>query len=434
MSNNYVFFCMFDLSLDTQTIKKFLEATKVKTNRDFVKESLRMKDDDGQNLLFCLTHSVKFSSESFQQVIQILQIYFDTDEIFELVEERDNNKFNIMHKCVVYKRARLLENVWNSLEILYKSSKNSERFKKLLSQKSGSGQNILHIATRIDEVFHETLWKLLLNTFENREELKNLIMQRSDYCVCYVHFLSIFDTPEIIDRTFRKLRDSFSSDQCEEILKINSSRGENMLQYAINESADIKRHQILWKNFLNTFKSKEELLKVIKNVDQDNLNVLECIVYSSTAEVLDIIIKTLDESILKNDIKNLLAELGFCNGNIIHTATIHNKSLELHKKLWEIIQKYFISPEILGKIHHYDRDGDNFLHNAVFWNKKEIVEFTWNQIKKFIKTKKEQSKYLKRKGHRSQNLLQMSSENKSKDQEVRTWVENLTSEYEIVFD
>jgi len=130
------------------------------------------------------------------------------------------------------------------------------------------------------------------------------------------------------------------------------------------------------------------------------------------------------EKIAKNDeIRNLLTTSGFWNENIIYAAAISNKSLELHQKLWEIIQEYFSPSEVFGMINFCDKDGDNILHNAIYWNTEEIVEFTWNQIKNLIQTKEEQTEYLNREGYKSHSLLQLSLNNKSKDPEVGTWVE-----------
>ncbi|KAL7013393.1 hypothetical protein ACKWTF_015371 [Chironomus riparius] len=133
-------------------------------------------------------------------------------------------------------------------------------------------------------------------------------------------------------------------------------------------------------------------------------------------------IKSLEKIATKHEIKVLLTTSGFWNENILQNAATLNKSLDLHKKLWEIIQEYFSSSEILEMINYCDSEANNILHQAVFWNSKEIIDLTWNQIKKIINKKEVQAEYLRRKGHRSHDLLELSEENQSKDPEVKNWV------------
>jgi len=58
-------------------------------------------------------------------------------------------------------------------------------------------------------------------------------------------------------------------------------------------------------------------------------------------------------------------------------------------------------------IEHCDNKSDNLLCCSVCGNTKEIVEFTWTQIKNFINTKDAQVEYLNRKGQNGKNLHQM---------------------------
>jgi len=128
LSNNYTLLKVFQSSLDIQTINKFLEASNEKTDSNFIKKSLRINDFRGNNFIFYLIRFDK--SESFQQVIQILKAYFNMNEITELIKECNDYGFNILHECVRLKNARKLEDLWNSLELLFKSENISEEFKK----------------------------------------------------------------------------------------------------------------------------------------------------------------------------------------------------------------------------------------------------------------------------------------------------------------
>jgi len=65
-----------------------------------------------------------------------------------------------------------------------------DQLRELLNQKaSNSERTILHYPAFLDELeIRETLWKILLNTFENREEMKDLIIQRDIHEKNFVHY------------------------------------------------------------------------------------------------------------------------------------------------------------------------------------------------------------------------------------------------------
>jgi ankyrin repeat protein len=265
--------------------------------------------------------------------------------------------------------------------------------------------------------------------------LKELTLSQGFGDIDYLHTLLLNKNTNVIKFTFNILKSNLSDEEFKEILKLRSKLGRNLFHTAAVSSRNIIVHEFLWKFFQDSFKSEQEFLEIIMQKDSYGLNVLHFVAMVSTAEIFDFIIKTLEESSIKSKIKSLFSNLNNCGENILHSALSGNKSLKLHQILWKIVKKYFESSEIVQKfINHCDNDGDNILHQAVFWNTKEIANFTWNQIMNFLLTKEELIEYLKQKGHKSKNLIRLSKGNVSNCTKIRVWVKNLMIYYNINFD
>jgi len=390
-------------------------------NSQEILDMIQHFDYYGYNHLF---YAVKVKTkETWELTWNEIKSIFTATEINSTIQQYlscvNNNHENFLHKLVNFKDSLKLKYFWSELENYF----TKQQIKNLLSQKTLSDeQNVLQYTLWCEEIeFIGTFWKLLLNTFENREELKDLIMQGDKDGNNYVHCLIKFDKPEILELTFRKIKENFNDDQNEEILKSKGKFGRNLLQVAACCSKDIKTHQFLWKIFRDFYKSDQEFLEFLNQIDIENNNIFHLAAWFSSKEIFEFMIDELEKIASKEEIRNILRTLGMANRNLLQLAVINSKSIELHKYLWKIIRKYFPAFEILKLINHCDVGGDNILHNTVYWSTKDIAEFIWNQIKKLLTTKEEQIEYLKKKGQHS--------ENQSKDPEVRIWVEKIINEH-----
>jgi len=232
---------------------------------------------------------------------------------------------------------------------------------------------------------HEALWQTLLNNFENKKELKELILKKDLNENNFLHILVSNVNPDLIEFTLNILKNQFNDEQFREILQSKGKLERNLLHIAAKNIKNIKIHQILWKIFREFCKSDQEFLELIKEVDKNGSNVLHIAASASTAAIFDFMIASLE----KDEIKNLLGTFGYCDGNILHVATGRNKSLELHQKLWEIIQKYFSSSEILQMINYCDKYDDNILHNAVCCGiQKKLLSLLGIKLKNLFKQKR----------------------------------------------
>ncbi|KAL7012930.1 hypothetical protein ACKWTF_015110 [Chironomus riparius] len=281
---------------------------------------------------------------------------------------------------------------------------------------------------------HEILWKHLEeNITRSCAELKKLMFKINQNGNNFVHLLVIYNKSNVIDFTINKLKRSLSKSDYQEILKSKGQFGRNLLQLAAANSKEVKTHRILWKELRDSCKSDDVFLEILKEVDEEGNNVFHLAAAFTTSEEFEFMISELEK--LKNDkeTKKVLNSFGLANKNLLQSAAIDNKSLETNQKIWKIICKYFDAEEILEFIDHKTNSGNNLLCCAVNCNTKEIVEFTWNQIKSLKVTKELQIEYLNRKGRQGKNLHQLALENQSNDSEEAAWVQEIMKEYKIVF-
>jgi len=100
----------------------------------------------------------------------------------------------------------------------------------------------------------------LVNTFENREDLKDLIMQNDKNKTNYVHCLVQSNEADVIEFSFKKLREVFNDEQYEEILNSKGYANRSLFQSALEV------HQTLWKIYREYF-NDSQMFDIIKYTD-----------------------------------------------------------------------------------------------------------------------------------------------------------------------
>ncbi|KAL7013624.1 hypothetical protein ACKWTF_015493 [Chironomus riparius] len=272
---------------------------------------------------------------------------------------------------------------------------------------------------------HEAFWSKMSN---DTQILMNLMLQKDAYGRNFIHLLIQNDNFQAIELAFNKLKNLLNGPQFQEFISSRGCKNYSVLQIAACESKSVETFQIVWKFVLNSCKSVDEFMKVIEEVDSQNLNIFHLLARYSTSEIFEFVIRQTEIIAGHPKIKTLLYTLSFKNASLLHTALGFNKSLKFHALIWHAFE-YFLDPsEVISLINHCDSDGDNIFHQAVYWSQLDIVEFTWNKIKSFINIKERQIEYLFRIGHYNHNLERMSMENQSKDVKVNLWIKNLLSE------
>ncbi|KAG5666484.1 hypothetical protein PVAND_014511 [Polypedilum vanderplanki] len=273
--------------------------------------------------------------------------------------------------------------------------------------------------------FHETLWSLSISN----GILLKIINQKDCYENSYLHILVSFSDEKIIQLVFDKIKEKLPG-EFKNLLKIKGFRNRNLLQKAADKQENVKVHKFLWDLFYESCNSVESFINFLKKGDDQGDTTLHLIVKFSTAAVFEFAFEYFEKFNLTNlKIKEILLWREKNDRNFLQTAAILNKSLDLHKCLWKIIEKFVPEDEIISMIEHKDKINCNLLFAIVRFNNKEITEFTWEKIKEYLKTHQQQKEYLEEKGYKGNNLYKNVT---YRNYEVSRWVKNILFEYGII--
>lgn len=290
------------------------------------------------NIIQALSIGIRCSVDKFLEYIEILRKIYTNTEIIDMMKETDKHGNNIFHKNISnQKKKQQLILMWEKFESFFKSCDSHQIFRDFVLQANSFDQSILQYAVydcdRVDT--HETLWMLLLKTFEDHlDELWNQIEHTN-----FAHDLFEHCKPDIIDLTLKVIKDNFKTDK---------------------------------------------LLYLLEKRDKFQRNVIHYAACESPSENLECLINELIELTVHEDVKSSFSSLGPDNKNLLQSAAFWNKSLSVHKFLWNCFRKYFNSEEILSFIKYCDANGSNLLQIAVKCNSNEVVDFILSQVEDFM--------------------------------------------------
>jgi len=419
-------------SLEIEMFEDFVIKMEAKTDKEFIRQTFKSKNYYN-NVFFSLSSSPNINVHKVQKVLEIMERFLTDAEIFELMSNCYRGG-SVLQTCVREGNKEDLKILWTAIENYFTAKEIHQKFKELVKKHKMFNKNILHLfahrTNRDDSIgFNKTLWELLLNTFEDREELKDIVLQKDYRGLNFVYKLVSLNANEaIFVDTFKILKENFKKAQFQEILQSKDWNEMNLLQTAVERLEAIK---ILWNIFQDLCGTKEKFLEMLNESAGNGQNIFHAVVSDSSSEVFEFMIRELEKIVSHDDIKKILKRTtSRGNRNLLQLAAIYNESLELHKSLWKTIREYFEESEITHFITIVDNFGSNLLFNAVERNTKEIIELTWNEIKKNLNHDK-QVQYLKLTGEDGKNLIQYSYPNTIHMNEVTEWVENLIKEYGI---
>lgn len=250
------------------------------------------------------------------------------------------------------------------------------------------------------------------------EEVMKILNEKVIFEICCTKNSIIFSKFENFLFQFSRKED------LRKILQTRDQQKRNLLQIAAYKS-NVSTHKNLWSIFRKLCENDKEFLNILGEVDSYGRNTLHVAGCRSKSEVFEFMIDELNGIKQCSEIKTLLSSLGDVKQTLIQSAAFYFKSLKLHQKLWNIYCKYFKPIEILVLIKHRNIENNNLIID-ILRNTKEIVEFTWNQMKNFM-TYPEQKECLQTKGWQDQNLVERSLDNN----EVYDWVQNVTHQYGV---
>lgn len=328
------------------------------------------------NLLLDLTKNNK-AIEFHKQFWKVIREHFSTLDILEMTEMFEKLE-DVWTAAMKYDSSEILELTMKEIvEVFVEASRNFnfreiEKFEVMTTK-------LLNIAGCFKNVkLHESLLKVLHIIFEVQEKHKFLNIQKISN---FVHQIVQVNIPILIEFMLKKIKENFTNSQFMEILKTKSQNGRNLLQMAAHGCDNVESQKVLWKIYQESYKFDKQFVDILKEVDEFGQNVFHVAAALTSAEIFSFMFEEIEKITKMQQIKEILSKLCNKKRNLWQIAAKCNKSIKLQRFLWTTLRKYFNKNEILEIIKHTDKFGYNVLQNAVRYNTKEVVEFTWSRIK-----------------------------------------------------
>ncbi|XP_070504244.1 uncharacterized protein [Chironomus tepperi] len=412
------------------------------TSREGIRKLLRTLGFLSRNLLQSAAQQ-NTCLELHEILWENLEKYFDESEILQFCKHRDDFGCNVLLNVTISNTKEIKELTWNKAKKVLKSNgyednkcdeimKKNLKFEQLSKEENEilslewinitnsvelcEDRTHLIITQTIDveslkelELFiadkkienHQILWEKLKENYQNKKKLKKLILEKNRNDNNYIHLLVIYNNPDIIEFTINKFKKHLTDSDYQKNLRSKGFSGRNLLHTAAVYSKEVKTHQILWKTFRDSCKSCDAFLEILRETDENGMNIFNYAACFVDRSVGEFVFEKL-EKILKGQIKSFLNNLNIYQENILQMAARYNKSLEVHKYLWQKIQSVLNPPEILEFINNYGINGHHLLHYTIFGNTKDIIEFTWSKIQIYISNKDDQIEYLTKLSNKKQ--------------------------------
>jgi len=427
LTDTKIFRMITDSALSHEVFEDLIARIDEKIDENFTKQMLKPNDWD-LNLLATAITSNNFTASKFQSICSIVDKYLGRNELMTIVSSSiDYQNTSIMHKVMFKNDEEMLQTVWQTIAKISNTTK--KPFCQILPDlKRNKMRTPLHDALFSNKIqFYKTLWELLLETFTNREDLKNFVLQKDYFDNSFVHMLVSFQKADIIELSFKILKENLNNLQYKDIITSKGFENRNLLQKAADLSTDISVHQILWKIVRESCDSREDFLKIIMEVDNSNNNVLFMALNFPSSNIFDAMIHELEKFAQPKTIKMLLRLKNGYEQNLLHKSLRFNQSLEMQSGLWKVIKKYFEVEEIRLFAIEHETYGCNILHYAVTYSSVEIAMHTFNEIR-YIIDEHELKYYLKTPGFKGKNLYQSALQNSELPQ-MASWVKNLMTSH-----
>lgn len=369
-------------------------------------------------------------------------IAFDIDDpiISQLRKEYNELILNIPEGPLEITIKKNLLHKWKELESILRTSNATKVFERILflNMKLDGFEAFFRVAACDIGEYHERLWFWFFSLIENRDVIKYSILQKSNIGVCFLVNMLRYSTPKIVEYLISLWQLNLEPDQFQEILEEKAVFNTNLLQKAAYCTRNIETHKFLWKLYRNSCSSDSDFLKILADEDKFVFNVIMVVAMFNSGEILNFMIEELEKIATRDEIRRLLASFYYestFNRHFLLSAVNRNKSLEFHQTAWTVLKNYFTKPEILQIINYLEDNiqshNTNLLGNAIFWNTKEVAEYTWMEIKNYIPEKEDQAAYLKK--NVKLNILELALDNEF-DSDMMPWAEELVCEYNISFN
>jgi len=338
----------------------FVMRIESKTGRDLIQQELQKEISEGwmqEYFIDCFSRDSDPKNFRWQKLMKILIKFLSPTDILEFLKKKaDRYEENILLACAEKRKPEIFKILWTEIENYFTSQSLMQDFKEFVKEYGKNNENILHKIARNENLeYHKFLWEFLLCTFEDRKELKDLILQKDIHGNKFFHLLICHNRySEIIEWTFKMLKENFDDSSYQEFIQSREKDNRNILHNAALEKQSSIIFKFLFENFHNSCKSEQEFLEVLKEVDEGGKNILRCATWKSTTYIFYFLMEELEKNYLDDEIKKMLSSFDKNSRSLLHSE-------DSFKAVWRNLQKYLESAKILEIVKQVDDNEENFL-------------------------------------------------------------------------
>jgi len=310
-----------------KTFVDFVLKIESKAEYDFIQKELRNAISKGwmQEYDFGFFFDVSDSKAfKFREFLEMLQKYLSATEVLDSLKGRDKYGRNILFDCVKKRDKEILNILWTEIENYFTNKNLKQDFTEFVKHQDKFEGNILHkIASCTNFNFYKEFWELLSKTIEDRDELKEFVLQKNKDGNNFIHELVLSNNnQEIIEWTIKMLKENFNDSQFQEIIQSKGQYNRNLLQCTANGSHKIEIFEFLWEFFHNFCKSEQDFWDVVKEVDEGGSNILNYATLNSHVDTLNFLIEKFEQKCSNEEIKIMLRNSDKFNRSLLHTSSI----------------------------------------------------------------------------------------------------------------
>ncbi|KAL7014772.1 hypothetical protein ACKWTF_016117 [Chironomus riparius] len=340
--------------------------------------------------IFCsLITSQVPSLEKIKKFLAFLKRFITIAEIDEMLHKIPS--LGVLKNSNVLNKKEKLEIVLSAIKDFFYSENVPDKFTEFVVN---TPVCILGIIEKFEKIQPDDFfWGLLLETFESPEGVKNFVMsdllKDSDDIITFRFGRMILNSVEFF-------RSFFSETQFREILKIENRVRTNILKISARHSESIEIYNSIWEFFKNEFGAEfYELIQAVNSIKADARNIFWFTSYRKDFDSFSFIIDKFEKDPImsEKEIKNLLLQIDLTKQSFLYKAFewatgTQEENEEFFKRIWEKIQIYFNSSEILEILQNNDIYGHNIILHACNSNTttcRNSLKTIWNIILNFIK-------------------------------------------------
>ncbi|XP_070508534.1 uncharacterized protein [Chironomus tepperi] len=385
--------------LNITIFTKFVTKIKKKTDPNFIIQALVSKNKKRQNIFYHLCKSQDLNVKKIKSLFKFLQKYLKDGEFLKLLTNCDQYKSSILQVCIHTGNEQKFKILWTALDSIF-STANLIQF---AMSKDINYQNILHYAARCEsQSMYNLIWELFLKTkASSPNTFMDIILGKDVNGQNFLHvLLNQHNNWKQVTDTFDLLRSNLSDDQFQDVLRSTGYCNMTLMQSAVWNLKSLEYYQFSLKFFKDLYKSDDDFLTALSQVDDSYGNILTTIVCYSINEVFQQAMELLKEIDPTQDVTREMLELkDQYDKHLFQNAVELNNSFELNKSIWEVYDEYFKKSEILEFIRNNDTANDNVLTSALASKTLDIEKLTWDNICQFM-DESQRRQYLKEKGYR----------------------------------